>query len=113
MESDGIQRRHPEMTVSRALLRHQQSGLYTIGEPILLACFIEIRVVYTYSLLTALLSNHHHISKPFGVLYFFDETCLREVVYFCLNNPMAVRVETSHFLSHGLSRVDDIQLVGG
>ena len=31
MESGGIQRRHLEMTVSRALLRHQQSCLYTIG----------------------------------------------------------------------------------
>ena len=77
------------------------------------ACFVEVCVVYTYSPLTSLLWNHHHISKPFRVLYLSDETCLQEVVYLCLNNLMAIWVETSHFLSYGLGHVDDIQLVGG
>ena len=70
------------------------------GEDIFQTCFVQVPIVYTYSPLTTLLWNQHHIGKPFGVLNLFDKTCSQKIIYLCLNNLMAIQVETPHFLSY-------------
>ena len=110
-EFDGIQRKCPLMAASHALLRHNNLIYTRQREVIFQACFVEVRVVFTYPPLTALLWNHHYIDQPLEVLYLSNKTCSHKIVHLCLNNLMAIRVETSHFLSYWFSSRDNIQHV--
>ena len=76
-----------------------------------MACVVEIGIVYAYSPFATFLGYHHHIGQLFWVLDFSDEPRFQKVIYFSMNNLMAVRVEMPYSLFDRLGRRDDIQLM--
>ena len=99
------------MTTSHARMMRRQSGLCGQRETVFRASVVEIDIVYTYSPLTTFLWYHHHIGQPFRLLDFSDESCVQKVIYFNLNNLMAIQVETPYSLSNWPGRRDYIQLM--
>ena len=73
-------------------------------EAILRTRVIKIRIVYAYSPFAPLLRNYHYISKPFWVSDFSNKPNLQKVIYFSLDNLMAIRVKAPYSLLTG--RVD-------
>ena len=99
------------MTASHARLGINDPIYSWKGGAIFWERFIEVCVVHTYSQISTLLLEDHHIGKPFMILYLYDKTCSQKIVYLCLNNLMTIRVETPYLMSNRFRRGDNVQFV--
>ena len=81
-------------------------------EAVFRASVVKIGIVYAHSPLTTFLWYHHHISQPFEVFDFPDESYIQKVVYLSLNDLMAIRVKTPYSLSNWSGRRGNIQFMG-
>ena len=64
---------------------------------------VEVSVVDTYSPFVLLFRDHHYIGQPLGIFHYPDKSIMKKVINFSLDDQVAIRVKTSHFLSTGLA----------
>ena len=69
---------------------------------------VEVCVVNTYSPFVVLFWDHHYIGQSLEVLHCPGESIMLKVINFGLDDQVAIRVESSHFLSDWLGRGGDI-----
>ena len=78
------------------------------GEAIFGTGVVEVCVVHTYSPFIPLFWNHHYVGQLLGVFHCPDVSIMQKVINLGLDDQVAIRVETSHFLYDRLSRGGDI-----